>query len=186
VPEGKRVVCAVGGVQALSDGFLNCCPSEMLADTGITASLVDKRVLKRLDRASEALRPYEGGLESISGLGIRGRLTCDAADGVHGVAVRDSRRPARIRKLENRLSSGVPCCERSERSKTGDINWEYLRRSREAPTVGTHGVPHRGASVEVGEPTRILTRGERSKKVVEVVAVNDVPFVTGVTIGLGL
>jgi hypothetical protein len=78
VPEGKRVVCAVGGVQALSDGFLNCCPSEMLADTGITASLVDKRVLKRLDRASEALRPYEGGLESISGLGIRVKDVVDS------------------------------------------------------------------------------------------------------------
>jgi len=71
VPEGKRMVCAVGGVQALSDGFLDCCPSEMLADTGAIASLVDKRVLKRLGRASEALRPYGGSLDSVSGHEIR-------------------------------------------------------------------------------------------------------------------
>ncbi|KAG3217947.1 hypothetical protein PC129_g11248 [Phytophthora cactorum] len=55
VPEGKRVICSVGGVLALFDDFIDCCPSEMLADTGAIASLVDKRVLKRLGRASEPL-----------------------------------------------------------------------------------------------------------------------------------
>ncbi|EEY55758.1 uncharacterized protein PITG_09738 [Phytophthora infestans T30-4] len=32
-PDGKRVIRSVGGVQALSDGFIDCCPSKMLADT---------------------------------------------------------------------------------------------------------------------------------------------------------
>ncbi|KAG3110402.1 hypothetical protein PI125_g10053 [Phytophthora idaei] len=39
VSEGKRVICSVGGVLALSDGFIDCCASEMLADTGAIASL---------------------------------------------------------------------------------------------------------------------------------------------------
>ncbi|KAG4052118.1 hypothetical protein PC123_g12692 [Phytophthora cactorum] len=43
----------------------------MLADTGAIASLVDKRVLKRLGRASEPLRPYTGSLNSGSGHEIR-------------------------------------------------------------------------------------------------------------------
>ncbi|EEY64847.1 uncharacterized protein PITG_21477 [Phytophthora infestans T30-4] len=43
----------------------------MLADTDAAASLVDKRVLKRLGRASEPLRPYTGGLDSVSGHKIR-------------------------------------------------------------------------------------------------------------------
>ncbi|KAG3145329.1 hypothetical protein PC128_g24241 [Phytophthora cactorum] len=43
----------------------------MLADTGAIASLVDKRVLKRLGRASEPLRPYTGSLNSVLGHAIR-------------------------------------------------------------------------------------------------------------------
>ncbi|KAG2900394.1 hypothetical protein PC117_g21988 [Phytophthora cactorum] len=71
VPESKRVIYSVGGVLALSDGFIDCCPSEMLAYTGAIASLVDKRVLKRLGRPSEPLRPYMGSLNSVSGHAIR-------------------------------------------------------------------------------------------------------------------
>ncbi|KAG3107179.1 hypothetical protein PI125_g12975 [Phytophthora idaei] len=71
VPEGKRVICSVGGVLALSDGFIDCFSSEMLADTDAIAGLVDKRVLKRLGRASEPLRPYTGSLNSVSGHEIR-------------------------------------------------------------------------------------------------------------------
>ncbi|KAG3088117.1 hypothetical protein PI124_g17148 [Phytophthora idaei] len=43
----------------------------MLADTGAITSLVDKRVLKRLGRASEPLRPYTGSLDSVSGHATR-------------------------------------------------------------------------------------------------------------------
>eukprot|EP00644_Phytophthora_capsici_P015616 jgi/Phyca11/61403/gw1.44.332.1 len=43
----------------------------MLADTGAVASLVNKRVLKRLGRASEPLRPYHGSLDSVPGHTIR-------------------------------------------------------------------------------------------------------------------
>ncbi|ETP31057.1 hypothetical protein F442_20041 [Phytophthora nicotianae P10297] len=72
VPHGKRVICSVGGMQALSDGYIDCCPSEMLADTGAIASLVDRRVLRRLGRDSEPLRPYKGTLDSGSRHALRG------------------------------------------------------------------------------------------------------------------
>ncbi|ETP33331.1 hypothetical protein F442_18131 [Phytophthora nicotianae P10297] len=77
VPQGKRVICSVGGIQALSDGYIDCCPSEMLADTGAIASLVDRRVLRRLGRDSESLRPYSGTLDSVSGHTIRVRGVID-------------------------------------------------------------------------------------------------------------
>ncbi|KAE9198109.1 hypothetical protein PF005_g15589 [Phytophthora fragariae] len=77
VPGGRRVVCAVGGYEALSGGFIDRLPSRMLADTGATLSLVDRLVLKRLGRARETLRPYEGLVRSSSGhkLRIRGWIT---------------------------------------------------------------------------------------------------------------
>ncbi|ETM47977.1 hypothetical protein L914_07435, partial [Phytophthora nicotianae] len=77
VPQGKRVICSVGGMQALSDGYIDCCPSEMLADTGAIASLVDRRVLRRLGRDSEPLKPYNGTLDSVSGHAIRVRGVID-------------------------------------------------------------------------------------------------------------
>ncbi|KAI9981035.1 hypothetical protein PInf_010389 [Phytophthora infestans] len=73
VPEEKRVICSVGGLKAVTGGFIDCCPSEMLADTGAVASLVNRRVLKRLGRASEPLKPYTGSLDSVSGHEIRVR-----------------------------------------------------------------------------------------------------------------
>ncbi|EGZ27487.1 hypothetical protein PHYSODRAFT_410417, partial [Phytophthora sojae] len=39
----------------------------MLIDTGAIASLVDKKVLKWLGRSAETLRPYTGGLDSVTG-----------------------------------------------------------------------------------------------------------------------
>ncbi|KAE9058496.1 hypothetical protein PF007_g31281 [Phytophthora fragariae] len=60
VAGGRRVVCAVGGYEALSGGFIDCLPPHMLADTGATLSLVDKLVLKWLEGVEETLRPYEG------------------------------------------------------------------------------------------------------------------------------
>ncbi|ETP00083.1 hypothetical protein F441_22495, partial [Phytophthora nicotianae CJ01A1] len=77
VPQGKRVICSVGGIQALSDGYIDCCPSEILADTGAIASLLDRRVLRRLGRDSESLRPYSGTLDSVSGHAIRVRGVID-------------------------------------------------------------------------------------------------------------
>ncbi|KAE9147360.1 hypothetical protein PF006_g7962 [Phytophthora fragariae] len=74
VKGGRRVVCAVGSFEALSGGMIDCLPSRMLADTGATLSLVDTKVLKRLGRASEPLKPYDGLVRSSSGhrLRIRG------------------------------------------------------------------------------------------------------------------
>ncbi|KAL3662802.1 hypothetical protein V7S43_012204 [Phytophthora oleae] len=72
--DGRRVVCAVGNFEALSSGYIECLPSRMLADNCATLSLVDSRVLKRLGRSTETLRPYEGTVKSSSGhpLRIRG------------------------------------------------------------------------------------------------------------------
>ncbi|KAE8996169.1 hypothetical protein PF011_g16016 [Phytophthora fragariae] len=74
VKGGRRVVCAVGSFEALSGGMIDCLPSRMLADTGATLSLVDTKVLKRLGRASEPLKPCDGLVRSSSGhrLRIRG------------------------------------------------------------------------------------------------------------------
>ncbi|ETI31417.1 hypothetical protein F443_21608 [Phytophthora nicotianae P1569] len=49
----------------------------MLADTGAIASVVDRRVLRRLGRDLESLRPYSGTLDSVSGHAIRVRGVID-------------------------------------------------------------------------------------------------------------
>ncbi|KAE9048407.1 hypothetical protein PR001_g3818 [Phytophthora rubi] len=74
VEGGRRVVCAVGNYEALSSGYIDCLPSQVLADTGATLSLVDFKVLKRLGRSGEEFRPYEGQVRISSGhhLRIRG------------------------------------------------------------------------------------------------------------------
>ncbi|GMF40671.1 unnamed protein product [Phytophthora fragariaefolia] len=73
VEDGRRVVCAVGNFEALSSGYIDCLPSQILADTCATLSLVDRRVLKRLGRSSEPLEPYEGLVRSSSGHKLRTR-----------------------------------------------------------------------------------------------------------------
>lgn len=67
-------MCTVGNYEALSSGYIDCLPSQVLADTGATLSLVGYRVLKRLGRTNEPLRPYDGMERSSSGhhLRIRG------------------------------------------------------------------------------------------------------------------
>ncbi|KAE9034944.1 hypothetical protein PR002_g7849 [Phytophthora rubi] len=77
VKDGRRVVCSVGNFEALSSGYIDCLPSQMLADTGASLSLVDRRVLKRLGRSSEPLELYEGLVRSSSGhkLRIHGWMT---------------------------------------------------------------------------------------------------------------
>ncbi|ETN01961.1 hypothetical protein PPTG_23962 [Phytophthora nicotianae INRA-310] len=46
VPQGKRVICSVVGMQALSDGYIDCCPLEMLADTGAIANSVSGHAIR--------------------------------------------------------------------------------------------------------------------------------------------
>ncbi|EGZ19038.1 hypothetical protein PHYSODRAFT_409911, partial [Phytophthora sojae] len=62
----------------------------MLADTGATLSLVDFRVLKRLGRAGEALKAYDGHVRSSSGhrLRIRGWITLPLMLGKVGATMR--------------------------------------------------------------------------------------------------
>ncbi|KAE9229826.1 hypothetical protein PF004_g10663 [Phytophthora fragariae] len=55
VPEGKRVICSVEGFEATSVGFIGSFPAELLIDTGAIASLVDSRVLEKLDLAKAPL-----------------------------------------------------------------------------------------------------------------------------------
>ncbi|OWY94684.1 putative membrane protein [Phytophthora megakarya] len=62
----------------------------MLADTGAIASLVSMNVLKRIGKATEQLKPYNGSLDSVSGHAIR----------VHGVIDL----PIRLGSLEKMLS----------------------------------------------------------------------------------
>ncbi|KAE9340803.1 hypothetical protein PF008_g10938 [Phytophthora fragariae] len=76
VPEGKRVICSVGGLEAVSVGYIEDLPAEPLIDTGAVASLVDARFLKRLGLFKAPLRPYKGSLKDVSGgsLRIKGEL----------------------------------------------------------------------------------------------------------------
>ncbi|GMF48867.1 unnamed protein product [Phytophthora fragariaefolia] len=79
VPGGRRVVSTVGSFEALSSGYIDCLPSQMLADTGATLGLVASSVLRRLGRSGEQLRPYEGLVRSSSGhmLRIRGWINVE-------------------------------------------------------------------------------------------------------------
>ncbi|KAE8976686.1 hypothetical protein PR001_g25348, partial [Phytophthora rubi] len=76
VPDGKRVICSVGGFHAISGGTIADMPAELLVDTGAIASMVDSRVLKQIGLASAPLRPYEGSLNGVTGfpLEIRGEI----------------------------------------------------------------------------------------------------------------
>ncbi|KAJ8535197.1 hypothetical protein ON010_g13539 [Phytophthora cinnamomi] len=67
VPEGKRVICSVGGVEAVSAGHFDNLPAELLIDSGAVASLVDSRVLVRLGLSEVPLRTYTGSLNGVSG-----------------------------------------------------------------------------------------------------------------------
>ncbi|OWZ06631.1 LOW QUALITY PROTEIN: hypothetical protein PHMEG_00021088, partial [Phytophthora megakarya] len=62
---------------ALSGGFIDCCPSEVLVDSGAIASLLHERVLRWVGRADEPLRTYRGSLDSVSGHSIQVRGMID-------------------------------------------------------------------------------------------------------------
>jgi hypothetical protein len=68
------VIGSESGVEALSAGYMDCTPAEMLIDSGAVASLIHVRVLKRIGRADEPLRPYLKNLNGITGhqVGIKG------------------------------------------------------------------------------------------------------------------
>ncbi|KAG2784500.1 hypothetical protein PC129_g5688 [Phytophthora cactorum] len=76
VPAGKRVIGSVNGLEALSGGYIDCTPVNMLIDSGGVATVEHQRVLKRIGRAREALRPYEVNLKSVIGYntGINGMI----------------------------------------------------------------------------------------------------------------
>ncbi|EGZ11352.1 hypothetical protein PHYSODRAFT_520508, partial [Phytophthora sojae] len=71
VPDGKRVICSVGGVEAVSAGYIENLPADLLIDSGAVARLVDSRVLARLGLSKASLRPYHGGLNGVSGNKLR-------------------------------------------------------------------------------------------------------------------
>ncbi|KAG2999900.1 hypothetical protein PC120_g20826 [Phytophthora cactorum] len=71
VPDWKRVICSVSGINALYGGYVDCCSTEMLVDTGAVVSLMNKSVFARIGRATTSLRPYSGSLNNASGHGIK-------------------------------------------------------------------------------------------------------------------
>ncbi|KAG2990211.1 hypothetical protein PC123_g23597 [Phytophthora cactorum] len=77
VPEGKRVIGSVGGAEAVSAGYIDCLPVEILFDTGAIASLVDHRVLHRIGKAEEPLIPYEQSLRGVGAQNIHIRGIID-------------------------------------------------------------------------------------------------------------
>ncbi|POM74055.1 Retrovirus-related Pol Polyprotein [Phytophthora palmivora] len=73
VPEGKRIIGSVGGVEAVSTGYIDCLPTAMLIDSGAVASLIDHRVLRRLGMTDAPLEPYHQELKGVSGQALRVR-----------------------------------------------------------------------------------------------------------------
>lgn len=76
VRQSERVICSVraesvDGVEAVSSGYLDDYPVELLVDSGAVASLVDRNVLKLLGRAEEPLRPCSDNLNSVTGSPLR-------------------------------------------------------------------------------------------------------------------
>lgn len=71
VPDGKRVIGSVGGVEAISGGFIDCTPADMQIDSGAVASLVGSRELKRIGRSDQPLRPYQNALNGVTGHKVR-------------------------------------------------------------------------------------------------------------------
>ncbi|ETM35684.1 hypothetical protein L914_17442 [Phytophthora nicotianae] len=71
--EGKCVIASVQGVKALSTGFIDCVPAELLIDSGAVACLVHSRVLKRIEWSTEPLRGYAQRLNVVSGHSLKTR-----------------------------------------------------------------------------------------------------------------
>ncbi|POM58010.1 Hypothetical protein PHPALM_37401 [Phytophthora palmivora] len=75
--EGKRIIGAVGGIEAVSTGFIDCVPVDMRIDSGAVASLVDIRVLKRVGFGGVPLQPYDLNLNGVSGKPLDNRGVID-------------------------------------------------------------------------------------------------------------
>ncbi|KAG6612700.1 uncharacterized protein IUM83_03316 [Phytophthora cinnamomi] len=71
VPAGEREICSVGGVDAVSVGYIEDLPAELLIDSGAIASLVESRVLTRLGLKDAPLRSYHGSRNAVSGHKLR-------------------------------------------------------------------------------------------------------------------
>ncbi|OWZ05164.1 hypothetical protein PHMEG_00022793, partial [Phytophthora megakarya] len=67
LPEGKRVIGSVGGIEAVSTGFIDCIPMGLLIDLGAVVGLVAARVLPQVGLAETPLRPYTFNLNGVSG-----------------------------------------------------------------------------------------------------------------------
>ncbi|OWZ08181.1 hypothetical protein PHMEG_00019316 [Phytophthora megakarya] len=72
----KRVIGSVNGVEAVSAGYIDCTPAEVLIDFGAVASLISYRVLKRVGRADTPLRPCDNPLNGVTGnkIGMKGTI----------------------------------------------------------------------------------------------------------------
>ncbi|ETL82442.1 hypothetical protein L917_17387, partial [Phytophthora nicotianae] len=75
--KGKRVIASVPGVEALSTGFIDCVPADLLIDSGAVACLVHSRVLKRIGRSTKPLRSYTQSLNAVSGHSLKTRGVID-------------------------------------------------------------------------------------------------------------
>ncbi|OWZ20837.1 hypothetical protein PHMEG_0004699 [Phytophthora megakarya] len=74
VGDGKRVIVSVNGVEAVSAWYIDCTPADVLIDSDAVASLIDVRVLKRIERADTPLRPCDSSLNGGTGhkIGAKG------------------------------------------------------------------------------------------------------------------
>ncbi|OWY93652.1 hypothetical protein PHMEG_00036875, partial [Phytophthora megakarya] len=77
VSGGKRVIGSVNGVEAVSAGYIDCSPADVLIDLGGVASLIDVRVPKRIGRAYTPLRPCDSSFNGVTGHNIGAKGVID-------------------------------------------------------------------------------------------------------------
>ncbi|OWZ08406.1 hypothetical protein PHMEG_00019060 [Phytophthora megakarya] len=64
---GVRLKRQLAWVEAVSAGYIDCTPVEVLTNSGAVASQIDARVLKRIGRVDTLLRPCDNSLNGVTG-----------------------------------------------------------------------------------------------------------------------
>ncbi|OWZ06653.1 hypothetical protein PHMEG_00021062, partial [Phytophthora megakarya] len=71
------MIDSVNGVEAVSAGYIDFTPAEVLIDAGAVASLIDARVLMRIGRADTPLRPCDNSLNVVTGHKVGDKVIID-------------------------------------------------------------------------------------------------------------
>eukprot|EP00644_Phytophthora_capsici_P008876 jgi/Phyca11/101928/e_gw1.6.1010.1 len=132
VPGGKIIIGSVGGVEAVSAGFVGCVPVDILIDSGAVVSLIDRKVLRRIGRASDSLRPYDENLNGVSGHPLQIRGIADLPLRLGSV---EMTRPFVFRAVVDLDSNSVTLKDTGEVFSLGNPRVEEVYSARMSSTV---------------------------------------------------